>query len=205
MIDRLTGTLLQAGPDACVVDVHGLGIRVEVPTSVAHQLGRTGEQVTLLTQLVIPGNDPTPRLFGFLSEEGRELFRMLQSVAGIGPSSALKIAGSQPSPGQVAVAIARGDAKAIKVKGVGPKLAKRVITELKEKVEGLAPVAAPLVAAAPGELAPQTPDPLNDALRALRSLEFDPAEARRLLLEARNRLEGEPTADDLVRAVLLAV
>jgi Holliday junction DNA helicase RuvA len=205
MIDRISGTLLHVGLEASVIDLHGLGVRVETPVSVAQQLGRPGDQVTLLTQLVIPGNDPTPRLFGFLTEEGRELFRLLQSVAGIGPSSALRIAGSQPTPGEVAVAIAREDAKAIKVKGVGPKLAKRVIAELKDKVEGLAPVAAPLVAAAPGELAAGTSDPLSEALRALRSLEFDPAEARRLLAEARARLEGEPTADALVRAVLMAV
>jgi len=188
-----------------VIDLHGLGVRVETPTSVAQQLGRPGDQVTLLTQLVIPGNDPTPRLFGFLTEEGRELFRLLQSVAGIGPSSALRISGSQPTPGEVAVAIASEDIKAIKVKGVGPKLAKRVIAELKDKVEGLAPLAASLVAAAPGELAAGVSDPLSDALRALRSLEFDPSEARRLLVEARARLEGDPSADDLVRAVLLAV
>ena len=97
-------------------------------------------------------------------------------------------------------AIARADVKAIKVKGVGPKLAKRVISELKDKVGGLSLAPGP-VAVAAQEASAET-RAVNDAFLALCGLEFDADHARRLLGEVQRELESA-TADDLVRAVLL--
>jgi len=204
VIDRVTGTILEVQPEVVVLDLNGWGVRVEVCPTTSEAIGRPGDRVTLLTHLLVSTNDPTPRLLGFPSPSARELFHLLLGVAGLGATRALRLLGAQPDPADVATAIARGDDRAIKVKGVGPKIAKRVVSELCDKVGPLAAVSAsgsrprPAAASAPR---PGTPE--DDALRALRQLEFDPDEARRLLGEVRPGLPSEVTADELVRAVLL--
>jgi holliday junction DNA helicase RuvA len=141
MIEQLAGTVLRVEPAAVIVDVQGLGFRVEVTPQVAGATGAPGTRVSFLTQLVLAQDQP-PRLFGFSSDEARALFRLLTSVSGIGPATALRIMAGHSELASLASAIARGDDEAIKVKGVGPKLAKRVASELKDKVGGLAEVAA---------------------------------------------------------------
>lgn len=207
MIESITGALVAVEPTAVVVDLHGLAVRVEVPPSTAERAGPIGGRVTLLTQLVIGGNDPTPRLFGFASPTSRALFRALTSVSQIGPSIALRVLAAHHDPGEIAAAIARGDEDAIRVKGVGPKIAKRIVTELRDAMGGLSEqAAAPATAGVtPGSAgSPATGDrALDDAFRALKGLEFEPDEARRLLKDARASLPASATADELVRAVLL--
>ena len=192
--------MLHVGADSAVLDVNGLGLRVLLSPNDVDRFPAPGAQARVYTHLSVNKNDSTPRLFGFTTEEGRELFLLLTGVAGIGPSTAQAMLSAQPSPGEVAAAIARGDEKAIKVKGVGAKLTKRVVSELKDKLDGLAtrtlsgsftrPSAAPFGSAA------------DDAMRALRSLQFEPDEARRLLDEVLEQ-SPEASADELVRAVLV--
>lgn len=209
MIDRISGTLLEVQGNGAIVDLHGLGVRVELGANGLQALPRPGEPVTLLTQLQIHAgqSEPTLRLFGFHSADERALFRLLTDVSGIGPSHALSILSAYREPGEVAAAIARGDEAAIKVKGVGPRLAKRVVTELKDKVGGLprgahaAPLTASQAARRPaGDVIALA---FDDALRALRRLEFDAEEARRLLGEAQADVAPDATAEDLLRAALL--
>lgn len=206
MIDRISGTLLEVAGSALIVDLHGVGLRVEVGANTLERLPRPGQTVALLTQLHIHTgqSEPTLRLFGFTSLEERALFRLLTDVNGIGPTHALAILSAFRAPGEVAAAIARGDEEAIKVKGVGPRLAKRVVSELKDKVGGVV-VPAPLTAsqAARRPVAAEPPAPWEDALRALRMLEFEPDEARRLLGEVQPTLPQDASADDLVKAALL--
>lgn len=183
-----------------MIDVNGFGLRVLLSPNDVERLPPPGGKARVFTHLAVNKNDSTPRLYGFTSEEARELFLLLTGVAGIGPSTAQAMLSAQPSPGEVAAAIARGDEKAIKVKGVGAKLTKRVVSELKDKLDGLAartlsggyarPSATPVGSAA------------DDALRALRSLQFEPDEARRLLQEVVEDLP-DASADELVRAVLV--
>lgn len=206
MIDRVRGLLLGTEANAAVVEVGGLGLRIESDRSTLDALPE-GEEVILFTRLLLVGaQEPQPRLFGFSTLEGRALFDLLRGVSGIGPGVALRLVGAQESPGAVASAIASGDPKAIKVKGVGPKLAKRVILELKDKV--LLAVAASGVPTASGGFArpkPATTDrELEDAYQALCSLELPPQRARLLLAGLRETLP-DAGADELVRAALVKI
>ena len=200
VIDRVSGVLLSIDPEGVVIDLGGLGVRVEVTTHTAQSLGPLGRRVTLLTQLILSGGgnqEPQARLFGFKTPEARSLFGLLRGVSKIGPNTALRLLGAQPQPGDVAAAIARGDATSLKVKGVGPKTAARVINELKDRVGALLeclPVAA-------------TPDGAEDpafldAFLALKALEFEPGRARELLSDVRADQPDLASADDLVRAAL---
>jgi Holliday junction DNA helicase RuvA len=204
MIESITGSVLSVEPAAVIVDLHGLGVRVEVTPAVAEKTGAPGSEVRLLTQLVLVQDHP-PRLFGFATNEGRALFRLLISVSGIGPSTALRILAARAEPGEIAAAIARGDDDAIKVKGVGPKIAKRVVTELKDKVGGLSEAAA--WSSSGKHVRPVSTSldrPMEEAFLALRGLEFEPEEARRLLKDARGTLP-HGTTEELVRAVLMKI
>lgn len=203
MIESITGSVIAVEPAAVIVDLHGLGVRVEVTPAVAEKTGVPGSKVSLLTQLVLVQDHP-PRLFGFASNEGRALFRLLISVSGIGPSTALRILAARAEPGEIAAAIARGDDDAIKVKGVGPKIAKRVVTELKDKVGGLSAAAAWSSGAHARPVSTSLDRPMEEAFLALRGLEFEPEEARRLLKDARSTLP-HGTTEELVRAVLMKV
>ena len=208
VLERITGVLVHREPEAVVVEVGGLGMLVTVTAHTADALPE-GEVVTLLTQLLFVGSqEPQPRLFGFRHRESRELFNLLRSVSGIGPSVAMRIVGAQPSPGMVAGSIARGEAKAIKVKGVGPKLTKRIISELRDKVAPLITSGTPQpVLTASGSLRrparPAQADPaFEDAYLALRGMELEANRARSLLEEVREELD-EASAEELIRAVLL--
>jgi Holliday junction DNA helicase RuvA len=202
MIDRVSGTVLDIELAAVVVDVGGVAFRVEVTQPCAESLQR-GAKATLLTQFMLLGQDPQPKLFGFRSPGARQLFLLLRKVSGIGASTALRILGAQPTPEGVAAAIAREDVAGIKVKGVGPKTAKRVISELKEKVGAVLACLPDLTASQRRRRPASTADrPVEDAFLALKGLEYDPVRAR-ALLEAIREEKAEATADELVREVLL--
>lgn len=205
MIEQLAGSVIKVEPAAVIVDVQGLGFRVEVTPQVAEATGAPGSRVTFLTQLVLVQDQP-PRLFGFTSEEARALFRLLTSVSGIGPATALRMMAGHADLASLAAAIARGDDDAIKVKGVGPKLAKRVATELKDKVGGLAEAVAYTASGKHVRPVEQAglDRPVEEAFLALRGLEFEPEEARRLLKDARKTLP-HATTEELVRAVLMKI
>lgn len=201
MIESISGNVVAVEPTAVIVDVQGIGLRVEVTPKVAEGVGPPGTRVTLLAQLVVVQDQP-PRLFGFDTSEARALFRLLTSVSGIGPSTALRIMAGHAEPAALAAAIARGDDDAIRVKGVGPKLAKRLVTELKDKVGGLAEAFASGAYARPAAAAVDRA--VEEAFLVLRGLEFEPEEARRLLKEARKTLPHAAT-EELVRAVLMKI
>ena len=208
VLERITGVLVHREPEAVVVEVGGLGMLVTVTSHTAESLVE-GETLTLLTQLLFVGSqEPQPRLFGFRQRESRDLFNLLRGVTGIGPSVAMRLVGAQPSPGMVAGAIARGENKAIKVKGVGPKLTKRIISELRDKVAPLITSGTPqpvMTASGSVQRPPRRPaaDPaFEDAYLALRGMELDASRARSLLEEVREELD-EASTEELIRAVLL--
>ena len=132
MFEYLNGKLAYKGLDYCVIDVGGVGFRVNTTASVASRIGNTGETVTLYTHLNVKEDELS--LFGFASREELSSFEMLLGVSGVGPKVALAILNTL-SPSDFSLAVAKGDFKAIaKSKGVGPKLAQRIILELKDKV-----------------------------------------------------------------------
>lgn len=131
MISLLNGIVRSIHPDKAVVEIGGLGLSVLITNHTSTQLN-LGAPVQLFTSLVVREDSLT--LFGFLDEESRSTFELVQTVSGIGPKVALAIMGAH-SPQSLALAIAQEDIKGIeKVPGIGRKGAQRLILELKGKI-----------------------------------------------------------------------
>ena len=132
MIYCLTGTLLEKTPDEAVISCAGVGYMVAIPSSTAGALPAVGQECTVYTYMNVTENDVA--LFGFADKESQSLFKTLTSVSGVGPKAGLAIL-SAMAPQNIVLAISAGDHKAFTVaNGVGPKLAQRIVLELKDKV-----------------------------------------------------------------------
>jgi Holliday junction DNA helicase RuvA len=172
MIARLSGILLQKSANQCVVDVHGAGYRVVVPLSTFYELPETGQPVIL--QIHTHVREDAISLYGFYTEEEREVFQLMISVSGIGPKLAVNVL-SGITAGEWVRAVAVEDLKRLTgIPGVGRKTAERMILELKDKAVKLGSEAAPvgIVAVRTGE---QVKD---DALSALVNLGYKGSSAR---------------------------
>ena len=132
MIYCLTGKIIKKTMNAVVVSCGGVGYYAQCPASVAGALPGVGKETTLYTVMSVTENDVS--LYGFATEEQQACFEMLTAVSGVGPKVGLAIL-SVMEPDRVALAISAGDHKAFKAaSGVGPKLAQRIVLELKDKV-----------------------------------------------------------------------
>ncbi len=214
MIGRIAGRLDHRGADHVLIDVGGVGYVVHVSDRTLAALPGPGEAVALYTELLV--REDLLQLFGFLTPLEKEWHRLLTSVQGVGAKAAMAILGTL-GPEATGRALALGDAAAIKAApGVGPKLAQRVVHELKDKAPavmamgGAVPVdSAALVEPAPegsaGAVAPTRPTGTAaaqaEALSALGNLGYGPGEAAAAVAEAAS---AEPDADTaaLIRAAL---
>ena len=132
MIYCLTGKIVKKSMSAVVLSCGGVGYYAQCPASVAGALPGVGKEATLYTVMSVTENDVS--LYGFATEEQQACFEMLTAVSGVGPKVGLAIL-SVMEPQRVALAISAGDHKAFKAaSGVGPKLAQRIVLELKDKV-----------------------------------------------------------------------
>ena len=132
MIYCLTGKIVKKSMNAVVLSCGGVGYYAQCPASVAGALPGVGKEATIYTVMSITENDVS--LYGFATEEQQACFEMLTAVSGVGPKVGLAIL-SVMEPDRVALAISAGDHKAFKAaSGVGPKLAQRIVLELKDKV-----------------------------------------------------------------------
>ncbi len=192
MIARLSGILAEAGADHAVIDVGGVGYLVQLSGRTLQAIGSIGGEVRLLTDMQVREDAIT--LFGFGSAAERDWFRLLTGVQGVGGRVALAIL-TVLAPDEVSRAVASGDkAMVARANGVGPKLALRIVTELKDKAgPALGPVTS---GAAPAGGAVQ------DALSALGNLGFRPAEASAAVGAAADELGADATLDALVRVAL---
>ena len=193
MIARLRGLLDSFGADHAVVDVAGIGYLVSASTRTLSQLGAIGDEVVLHTEMLV--GDDFIRLVGFTTAEERDWFRLLIGVQGVGARVALAIL-SALSGDELHRAIASGDGRAIsRAQGVGPKLAQRIVHELKDKAGS--------VALGPGAGAPiPAGSHAQDAVSALLNLGFKPAEASAAVAKAEAELGPEASLDALVRLAL---
>lgn len=136
MISTLTGTIRSLAIDKVVIEVGGVGFRLLINPQTSSGIS-LGAQTTLHTSLVVREDSLT--LFGFLSEEVKNLFELVQTVSGVGPKVALSIMGAL-TPEDLARAISQEDISAIeRVPGIGKKGAQRMILELKGKLSDLSP------------------------------------------------------------------
>jgi Holliday junction DNA helicase RuvA len=135
MIAGIEGKLQSRSADGAVINVGGVSLQIYMPTSTLSTLGAIGSEVSLHTYLYL--REDNISLYGFATEEELELFKTLMGISGVGPKVALSII-SAMSPGQLAVAIASGNADLLsQIPGVGPKMAGRLALELKGKLDGL--------------------------------------------------------------------
>ena len=132
MIYCLTGKIVKKSMSAVVLNCGGVGYYAQCPASVAGALPGVGKEATIYTVMSVTENDVS--LYGFATEQQQACFEMLTAVSGVGPKVGLAIL-SVMEPDRVALAISAGDHKAFKAaSGVGPKLAQRIVLELKDKV-----------------------------------------------------------------------
>ena len=195
MITFLKGTLTDALPTQAVIDVNGIGYEVLIPLSSFEKLPALGQAVTLKTQLVVREDSQT--LYGFATDDERDLFKLIQSVSGIGPRLALNVL-SGMSVVTFKGAIGAGDVKLLSsINGVGKKTAERMVLELKDKV-GVAVGAATAL----GQAAAPRDKTIADAAAALEALGTKPAEAQKAAQAAQAMLGPKAVVEELVRAAL---
>jgi Holliday junction DNA helicase RuvA len=189
VIASVRGEVLVRRPDHVVVEASGVGYRLAVSAETLKSVPARGKQATLHSHLVV--RDDAMHLYGFASEEERDLFLNLTSVSGIGPKVAIAVL-SGGSPRELLRAIAAGDAKRFQaVPGIGKRTAERIIVELREKVAGELEES---IVPADGE-APD--DPRLEARDGLMHLGYTITEAERLL----DGVEGE-SAEILISSAL---
>ena len=138
MIGRIQGILVEKNFPQVIVSCGGVGYEIDVPMSTFYPLPRTGEEVTLLTHLVV--RDDAHLLFGFLTAVERGAFRQLLKISGVGPKVALSVL-SGLSVEDLSVAVAAEDAARLtRIPGIGKKTAERLVLELRDKLPKAAPV-----------------------------------------------------------------
>ncbi|WP_374588313.1 Holliday junction branch migration protein RuvA [Novosphingobium sp.] len=194
MIAKLTGTLDDFGPDWAVIDVAGVGYLVQCSARTLSALGVRGDRVTVHTEMQVSENDM--RLIGFASGGEREWFRLLTGVQGVGSKMALAVL-SALTVEELQRACAGGDAAMVaRAQGVGPKLAARIVNELKDKAGALPSVGGAALAAVPAGSASA------DAVSALQNLGFKPNVATEAVARALDELGEGAGLNDLVRVAL---
>ncbi len=196
MISFLQGKLAESTPTHVVVDCHGVGYSVFIPLSSYDKLPPRGGEVKLLTHHHVVAHEGTQQLFGFITPDERDMFRLLISISGIGPRLAINIL-SSTSIAALRSAIASGDTKTLSaLRGIGKKTAERLVVELKDKMGGAAAFETKGRAATPEE------QKLTDAILALVSLGYKQVDAHKAVLAATEKLGAKAGVEELVRTAL---
>jgi len=200
MIGKLKGVIDSYGEDFIVVDVQGVGYLVHCSARTLQALPGEGQPVTLAIETHV--REDQIRLFGFLSDLEREWFRLLQTVQGVGTKVALSIL-STLKPADLASAIAlRDKAMITRAPGVGPKVAERVVTELKDKAPAYSAVD-PAVVRLSGALEERNaPRPVADAVSALVNLGYGQPQAAAAVAAATQAAGESADTARLIRAAL---
>ena len=193
MIGKLKGLIDSCGEDYVILDVQGVGYQVHCSARTLQALPSPGEAAVLAIETHV--REDMIRLYGFRTDTEREWFRLLQTVQGVGAKVALAVLGTL-APADLANAIALRDKAAVaRTPGVGPKVAERIVTELKDKAPAFSsvdPVVVHLAGAAEDRNAPR---PMADAISALVNLGYGPPQAAAAIAgAARSAGEGADTA-----------
>ncbi|MFZ1990649.1 MAG: Holliday junction branch migration protein RuvA [Alphaproteobacteria bacterium] len=201
MIGKLRGVIDAVTEDGVILDVNGVGYVVQVPARVADRLPPVGSELALIIETVV--REDAIRLYGFAAAEEKAWFRLLQDVQGVGARTALAVL-SVLSPEELISAIAAQDHVPVaRANGVGPKLAKRIVMELKDKAPASSVVVpfkgAPAAAPAPKAIA------RADAISALVNLGLPQAQAAGVIDRTLARLGEDAKVEELIREGLKAV
>lgn len=186
MIGRLTGQLMEKRPPTIMVEVHGVGYEVDVPMSTFFQLPATGSSVTLQTHLIV--REDAHLLFGFGTDQERQVFRQLLKISGVGARTALSVL-SGMSVSELYEAVAAHDgARLTRVPGIGKKTAERLLLELRDKLNAYVGTEA---AGGDGRVR-------SDAMNALLALGYSDKEATHAL----GKIAPEMPVQDAIRHAL---
>ena len=200
MIGRLRGTLVETGEHDCLIDCAGVGYVASCGARTLQRLPAPGDEAVLHVETQW-SQENGPRLYGFLTRDERRAFTTLLAIQGVGPKAALAVLDVLP-PGELAAAVAREDKAAVaRANGVGPKLALRIVTELKGKPLGdvtFAP-SAPGVHSAPSAPVPSI---TGEAVSALLGLGVAEVNARRAVDHAVIKLGEDANLSAVIRAAL---
>lgn len=196
MIAKLTGLLDDTGPDWAIIDVGGVGYLVQCSARTLGHLGIRGDRVVVHTEMQVSETDQ--RLIGFASAAERNWFRLLTAIQGVGSKVALAILSALTTE-ELQRACAGGDAAMVaRANGVGPKLASRIVNELKDKAGAL-----PTGPGMPGLAIAAPPGSASaDAVSALQNLGFKPPVAAAAVGRAVEELGEDAGLNDLVRVAL---
>lgn len=196
MIDFIRGRLVEKYPTHAIVEANGIGYLINISLTTYSTLPES-DNVKLLTyysvNVDVRSGSSNHSLFGFISSEERELFKLLISISGVSANTARMILSSL-NPSELSNAIGAGNVAVIQgVKGIGPKLAQRIISELKDKVHGLNS----------GEIisVPSSNTTANEALSALVALGFDRAKANKVVSNI-IKSEGEVAVESVIKLAL---
>ena len=199
MIGRLRGIVAEVSEEDVLIDVMGVGYVVRCGSRTLGRLPAVGDEALLHVESQF-GEQTGLTLYGFLAREDRRAFVLLRTIQGVGPKAALAVLDVLP-PAELAQAVAREDkALVARAQGVGPKLAQRIVTELKDK-----PITDGPVAAFHGQIGRSPPPPptaTGDAVAALLGLGVAEPAARRVVETAALRLGEDADASALIKAAL---
>jgi Holliday junction DNA helicase RuvA len=200
MIGKLTGTVDSIADDTVILDVHGVGYLVQCPASTLARLS-VGAPASLMIEMKV--SEDAIKLYGFGSAEEREWFRLLQTVQNVGSKVALSVL-STLNPRELQRALALGDKAMIgRASGVGPKLALRIATELKDKAASMLVGGMMLRGEDDAVVVAHAPrGPESDAVSALIHLGYSDASAAEAVARAAQALGEHTEAGALIREAL---
>ena len=197
MIGKLKGIVDSYGEDYVILDVNGVGYLVHCSARTLQELPAMGQGATLSIETYV--REDQLRLFGFMSDVEREWFRLLQTVQGVGAKVALSVLGTL-KPAELASAIAMRDkAMVARAPGVGPKVAERIVTELKDKAPAYTNVDPALVRLSGALDDKRAPAPVTDAVSALVNLGYGQAQAAAAIAAATRHAGEGAEATTLIR------
>jgi len=192
VLSQIMGKLLEKSPTRVVVDVGGIGFEIHVPVSTFEKLPGLGEQTLLLTHLHV--REDILQLFGFWSEKDRRLFQLLISISGVGPRMALGVL-SSVSVEEFSGAIANNNFSILtKIPGVGKKTAQRLVIELKDKLSAGIEITSEQVSI--------KENVLEEAVLAMVSLGYRPAEAQRVVEKVARANKVLPSIEIIIKKAL---
>lgn len=193
MIARLKGILLEKHAPVLVLDVSGVGYELEAPMTTFYDLPDIKNEVVLHTHMVV--REDAHKLYGFTSKPQRDLFRNLLKVSGVGPRVALAILSSLSTEEFLACMAGEDVDRLTLVPGIGRKTAQRLLVEMRDMVlKG-----AEDVSTEAAQISPESPNPVQDAVSALISLGYKPAQASRAVREVGN---GDSGSEEIIRQAL---
>ncbi len=190
MIGLIHGRIASKAPPQLIVDVGGVGYEIEAPMSTFFLLPAVGQEVRLLTHMVV--REDAHLLYGFATEEERRLFRNLLKVSGVGPKIGLALLSGISVEGFAHCVRNKDVASLTRVPGIGRKTAERLLIEMKDRLNGTETMAG--ITAVPAGASPE-----NEAFGALVALGYKPAEATRLLKGVEG---GTQSTEELIRRAL---